>query len=275
MLLALPQDLPLAEDQLKTRVAFVTGASRGVGRGVAAALAAAGFRVFATGRRIHDADLPDTVVRLRCDHIRDEDTAASFSRLAAETGRLDVLVNNAWGGYERMVEGGQFTWMLPFWEQPSHRWTSMMDAGVRAAFVASSYAARVMVPQRQGLIVNIGFWAAQKHLGNTIYGVSKAATDKMTADMAHELRPHNVAAVSLYPGLVRTESVLAAAEGGWLNLSNSESPEFIGRVIASLADDPALMERTGQVLIAARLALELGVSDIDGRQPVPLTLETV
>jgi dehydrogenase/reductase SDR family protein 1 len=150
-----------------------------------------------------------------------------------------------------------------------------MDAGVRAALVASSYAARVMVPQRHGLIVNISFWAAQKHLGNTIYGVSKAATDKMTADMAHELRPHNVAAVSLYPGLVRTESVLAAAEGGWLNLSNSESPEFIGRVIASLVDDPAMMERSGRVLVAAKLALELGVSDIDGRQPAPLTLETV
>ena len=275
MLLALPQDMPLAEDQLKTRVAFVTGASRGVGRGVAVALAAAGFRVFATGRSIDAADLPGAVVRLRCDHTSDDDTAAAFSRLAAESGRLDVLVNNAWVGYERMVEDGQFTWMVPFWEQPSHRWTSMMDAGVRAAFVASSYAARVMVPQRHGLIVNISFWAAQKRLGNTIYGVAKAATDKMTADMAHELRPHNVAVVSLYPGLVRTESVLAAAEGGWLNLSNSENPEFIGRVIASLADDPKLMERTGQVLVAAAAALELGVSDIDGRQPVPLTLETV
>ena len=264
-----------APSQSKTRLALVTGASRGVGRGVATALAAAGFHVFATGRSIDSANLPDAVVRLRCDHTRDEDTAAVFSRLAAETGWLDVLVNNAWGGYERMVEGGQFTWMLPFWEQPSHRWTSMMDAGVRATFVASSYAARVMVPQRHGLIVNISFWAAQKRLGNTIYGVAKAATDKMTADMAHELRPHNVAVVSLYPGLVRTESVLAAAEGGWLNLSNSESPEFIGRVIASLADDPALMERTGQVLVAARLALELGVSDIDGRQPVPLTLATL
>src|SRR5260370_36444690 len=97
----------------------------------------------------------------------------------------------------------------------------------------------------------------------------------MTADMAQELRPHNVAAVSLYPGLVRTESVLAAAEGGWLNLSNSESPEFIGRVIAALADDPKLMERTGQVVVAAKVAAELGVSDIDGRQPVPLTLETL
>src|SRR5713226_1855420 len=121
------------------RVALVTGASRGVGRGVATALAAAGFHVFTTGRSIDSADLPDAVVRLRCDHTRDDDTAAAFSRVAAETGRLDVLVNNAWGGYERMVENGQSTWGLPSWEQPGHRRPSMMDAGVRAAFVASSY----------------------------------------------------------------------------------------------------------------------------------------
>lgn len=257
------------------RAALVTGASRGVGRGVATALAAAGFRVFATGRSIDAADLPDAAVRLRCDHTRDDDTAAAFTRAAAEAGRLDVLVNNSWGGYERMVEDGQFTWAVPFWEQAGHRWTSMMEAGVRAAFVASSHAARLMVKQRSGLIVNISSWAARKHVGNTIYGVAKAATDKMAADMAHELKPYNVAAVALYPGLVRTESVLAAAEGGWFDLSNSESPEFIGLVIASLADDPALMERSGQVLIAAKLALELGVKDIDGRQPVPLTLETI
>jgi NAD(P)-dependent dehydrogenase (short-subunit alcohol dehydrogenase family) len=132
-----------------------------------------------------------------------------------------------------------------------------------------------MVPNRRGLIVNISFWPAQKYIGNTIYGVSKAATDKLTSDMAHELRPHNVAVVSLYPGLVRTEAVLAAAEGGWLDLSNSESPEFLGRVVAALARDPALMERSGKVLVAAEIAAEFGVSDVDGRQPKPLTLENV
>jgi NAD(P)-dependent dehydrogenase (short-subunit alcohol dehydrogenase family) len=128
-----------------------------------------------------------------------------------------------------------------------------------------------MVPNKQGLIVNISHWAAQKHIGNTIYGVSKAATDKMTADMAHELRPHNVAVVSLYPGMVRTEAVMAAAQ--WLDLSNSESPEFLGLVIAALRRDSKLMERTGGVSVAAALALEYGVSDTDGKQPVPLTLE--
>lgn len=98
--------------------------------------------------------------------------------------------------------------------------------------------------------------------------------DKMSADIAHELQPHNVAAVSLYPGMVRTEAVLAAAAGGWLDISNSESPEFIGRVIAALFAEPDLMRRSGQVLVAAQLAIELGVLDIDGRQPAPLTLET-
>ncbi|MBI1786477.1 MAG: SDR family NAD(P)-dependent oxidoreductase [Acidobacteria bacterium] len=257
------------------RSALVTGASRGVGRGAAIGLAEAGFQVFATGRGIDSADLPDAIVRIRCDHLRDEETVAAFHRVAAEAQDLDVLVNSAWGGYERMVENGSFTWSVPFWEQPSHRWTGMMDAGVRSAFVAASHAARMMTPRRRGLIVNISFWAAQKHIGNVIYGVSKAATDKMTSDMAHELRAHQVAIVSLYPGLVRTEAVMQAAEGGWLDLSNSESPQFIGRVVAALAADPAIMERTGQVLVAAAVAAEFGVSDVDGRRPAPLTLETV
>jgi dehydrogenase/reductase SDR family member 1 len=181
----------------------------------------------------------------------------------------------AWGGYERMVDEGAFTWLLPFWEQPLHRWTSMIDTGVRGAFIASAHAARMMVPQRRGAIVNISFWAAQKYIGNAIYGVSKAATDKLTADMAHDLRPHGVAVVSLYPGMVRTESVLAAAAQGWLDLSNSESPEFIGRVTAALAGAPDLMEYSGRVVVAAEFARRHGIVDIDGRQPVPLTLQTV
>jgi NAD(P)-dependent dehydrogenase (short-subunit alcohol dehydrogenase family) len=123
--------------------------------------------------------------------------------------------------------------------------------------------------------VNISHWAAQKRIGNTIYGISKAATDKMTADMANELRPHGIAVVSLYPGLVRTELVMAAAAGGWFDLANSESPEFSGRVIASLARDPRLMERSGKVWVAAALAQEYDVSDVDGKRPAPLTLETV
>jgi dehydrogenase/reductase SDR family member 1 len=252
-------------------VALVTGASRGVGRGVAIALAEAGFQVFATGRSIASVDLPPAIHRITCDHLDDSQTRAAFEQIAASAGSLDILVNSAWGGYERMLEDGQFTWPLPFWEQPLHRWTSMLDAGVRAAYVAASLAAPRMIAQGQGLIVNISYWAARKPMGNVIYGVSKAATDKLTADMAHELRPHGVSAISLYPGLVRTEAVLGS---GWFDLSNSESPEFIGRVIAALWRDPAMAERSGQVLVAAAVAGELGVQDVDGKQPRPLTLET-
>jgi dehydrogenase/reductase SDR family protein 1 len=255
--------------------ALVTGASRGVGRGIAAALHDHGYTVYATGRTIASANLPDGVIRLICDHLHDDETAAVFERIASDRGSLDVLVNSAWGGYERMVENGQFTWPAPFWQQPAHRWTAMMDAGVRAAFVSASHAARLMAPTRAGLIVNISFWAAQKHIGNVLYGVSKAATDKLSADMAHELRPHGVAVVSLYPGLVRTEAVLEAAAAGWLDLSNSESPEFLGRVIAALAGHSSTLDRSGRALVAAAIAREFGIRDIDGREPTPLTLETV
>jgi NAD(P)-dependent dehydrogenase (short-subunit alcohol dehydrogenase family) len=256
-------------------IALVTGASRGVGRGAAIGLAEAGFAVFATGRSVDSSDLPPSVVRVRCDHCVDGDTARVFEQIAELGEGLDILVNSAWGGYERMVENGQFTWGIPFWQQPVHRWHSMMDAGVRAAFFTSAKAAPIMIARGRGLIVNISFWAAQKYVGNSIYGISKAATDKMSSDMAHELRKSGVAVVSLYPGLVRTEAVMEAARGGWLDISNSESPEFIGSVVAALNDDPRLMERSGQVVVAAQLAQELGVRDIDGRQPTPLTLGSV
>jgi dehydrogenase/reductase SDR family protein 1 len=187
---------------------MVTGASRGVGRGVAISLAAAGFDVFATGRTVQTADLPPAVHRIGCDHLNDAETSAAFDEVRAKTGAMDVLVNSAWGGYERMLENGEFTWPLPFWEQPLHRWTSMLDAGVRAAFVASSLAAKMMIARGDGftgsgLIVNISYWAARKPMGNVIYGVSKAATDKMTADMARELLAYGISVISLYPGLVR------------------------------------------------------------------------
>lgn len=254
--------------------AVVTGASRGVGRGVAIALADAGYHVFATGRSITTSNLPSAIVRVPADHLDDNQTAGVFAQVSAYDKGLDVLVNSSWGGYERMVEHGAFTWTLPFWEQPVHRWTSMMDAGVRAAWICSAHAARLMMPAGRGLIANISFWPAQKYIGNTIYGVAKAATDKLTADTADELRKHHVAVVSLYPGLVRTESVLEAAAQGWLNLSNSESPEFIGRVVAGLARDPDIMALSGQVVVAAAYAQQRSIADIDGRQPVPLTLQT-
>ena len=260
--------------KLNGKVAFVTGAGRGVGKGIALELVEAGAKVYITGRSVEDMKYIDGKgVAVKCDHRDDAQVEAVFNRVAGEDGRLDILVNNVWGGYENMIENGQFTWPLPFWQQPVWRWDAMFQAGVRAHYVASRLAARMMVAARRGLIVNISFWAAQKHIGNVAYGVSKAATDKLTADMAKELKEHGVAAVSLYPGLVRTEKVMEAA--AWLDLSNSESPRFIGRAVVALAGDENVMERTGEVLIAARLAEDYGFADIDGKRPRPLTLEQV
>jgi NAD(P)-dependent dehydrogenase (short-subunit alcohol dehydrogenase family) len=259
---------------LNGKVALVTGAGRGVGKGIALGLVEAGATVYITGRSAEDMRyLSGGGAGIVCDHRDDAQVESAFRRVVEEQGRLDVLANNVWGGYENMVEGGEFTWPRPFWQQPLWRWDAMFAAGVRAHYVASVFAARTMVERRNGLIVNISFWAAQRHVGNVPYGVSKAATDKLTADAAHELKEHNVAVVSLYPGLVRTEKVMEAS--AFLDLSNSESPQFIGRAVAALAADPNVMEKSGRVCVAAALALEYGFTDIDGKQPRPLTLESL
>jgi dehydrogenase/reductase SDR family protein 1 len=259
---------------LDTHIAVVTGGTKGVGRGVAVALAQAGARVFATGRSADEtAPSDDSITRLRCDHRDDAAVDAVFARVLSEAGAIDILVNNVWGGYDDMMENGEFTWPKPFWEQPLWRWDAMFHAGVRAHYRASQLAARAMVARQRGLIVNISHWAAQKHIGNVAYGVSKAATDKLTSDTAFELKPHGVAVVSLYPGMVRTEKVMEAAQ--WLDLSNSESPEFIGRAVAALAGDRDVLRHTGQVLVAAALAKDYGFADVDGRRPRPLTIADV
>jgi len=278
-------------DSLKNCVALVTGASRGVGKGVALGLGEAKATVYVTGRTVIPAtgpmDLPGTIgetadevsrlggmgIPVRCDHTDDHQVEALFARIDTEQSKLDVLVNCVWGGYERMFDNNEFTWPDPFWMQPLWRWDAMFNAGLRAHYVASTLAAKRMVAQGSGLIINISFWAAQKRIGNVAYGVSKAATDKMTADMAEELEPHGVAVICLYPGLVRTESVMRAAE--FFDLSNSESPQFIGRAVAALASDPEVIKRTGTVCVAAALAQEYGFADIDGKQPVPLSIKDV
>ena len=218
-------------ETLEGHVAVVTGGTFGVGRGVARALADAGARVFVTGRSVGDgASIDDDITGIRCDHRLDAEVTAAFERVARETHGIDILVNNVWGGYERMVEDGAFTWGKPFWEQPLWRWDAMFSAGVRAHYHASQLAARTMVASRRGLIVNISTW-------------------------------------------VRTEKVMEAA--AWLDLTNSESPEFIGRAVAALAGDPDVMRHTGTVLVAASVAAEYGFTDIDGKTPRPLTLADV
>lgn len=274
---------------LRGKVAVVTGASRGVGKGIALGLGEAGATVYVTGRTLKEktdaGKLGGTVmgtaeavtgiggngIGIQCDHSDDTQVEAVFERIARESKQIDVLVNNAWAGYENMREGRRFTYFKPFWEQPFWRWDAMFDAGVRAAYTASAFAARLMIKKKRGLIVNISFWSAQVYMSNTQYGVSKAAVDKMSEYMAHELKKFNVAVVSLYPGLVRTESVLRNAKH--FDMSNSESPQFIGRVVAALAADPDIMKKSGRVLVAAQQALEYGIQDIDGKQPRALTLK--
>jgi NAD(P)-dependent dehydrogenase (short-subunit alcohol dehydrogenase family) len=210
-------------------------------------------------------------IGIPCDHRDDDQVEAAFEQIAKQGRKIDILVNNAWGGYEKMREGRVFTYLKPFWEQPFWRWDAMFDAGARAAYTSSALAARMMTKKKSGLIVNISFWAAQVYLGNTQYGAAKAAVDKMSEYMAHELRKFNVVVISLYPGLVRTESIMKNAKH--FDMSNSESPQFIGRVVAALATDPHIMKKSGKVLVAAQEALEYGIQDIDGKQPKPLTIK--
>jgi dehydrogenase/reductase SDR family member 1 len=259
---------------LSGRVAVVTGATKGIGRGVASELAQQGARVYVTGRSAPDQERVDErTTAIRCDHTVDAQVDAAFARILEDCTAIDILVNSVWGGYERMIDNGEFTWPKPFWQQPLWRWDAMFSAGVRAHYRASQLAAPTMVAQQRGLIVNISHWAAQKYIGNVAYGVSKAATDKMVADMAIELKRHGVVVVSLYPGMVRTEKVMEAAQ--WLDLSNSESPEFIGRAVAALATDPDVIRHTGHTLVAAAIAKDSGFTDIDGKSPRPLTLADV
>src|SRR5262249_58984538 len=137
-------------------------------------LATRGARVFVTGRSAPDFErLEEGTTGVRCDHRQDAEVEAAFRRIGDEAGTIDILVNSVWGGYERMIDGGEFTWSKPFWEQPLWRWDAMFAAGVRAYYHASQLAARTMIPRRRGLIVNISFWAAQKHIGNVAYGVAK------------------------------------------------------------------------------------------------------
>jgi dehydrogenase/reductase SDR family member 1 len=277
---------------LKGKIALVTGASRGIGKGIALGLGENGATVYVTGRTTAGGtgvqglegsidecaeainEIGGIGFALRCDHTDDSEAKEIFDRIWEKEQRLDILVNNVWGGYECMFnDHGEYIWEKPFWEQPIEQWELMFSAGVRAHYIASRHAAEIMAKQKHGLIVNLSHWAARKYSGNVCYGISKAATDKLTSDSAHDLQLFNVSVISLYPGLVRTERVMRASE--FLDLSNSESPQYIGRVIAALFTDPALMGKSGNTFVAAQLGSKYGISDIDGKIPKPLSVDDI
>jgi NAD(P)-dependent dehydrogenase (short-subunit alcohol dehydrogenase family) len=265
---------------LAGRVALVTGASRGIGKGIALELGAAGATVYVTGRTLEAGKhpLPGTVgatadevsrlggrgIAVACDHRDDAAVARLFERVADEQGgRLDVLVNNAFLIPKELTSG------KPFWECPLSNWDDMVGVGTRSAYVASWHAARLMVPRRRGLVANVSSSGAQEYAWHVAYGVGKCALDRFTADAAHELRKHGVAVVSLWPGLVLTERLEGAARAGipGLDFSRAESPRFTGRAVAALAADPEALRWTGRALAVRELAEGYGFTDVDGRLP--------
>jgi dehydrogenase/reductase SDR family member 1 len=263
--------------RLDDTVALVTGASRGVGKGIALALGEAGATVYVTGRSVAGeptTSLPGTLDEtaaeagaraIRCDHRDDDSVRAAFERIEGDAGRLDLLVNNVWGGYELLHEGQYETFGGPFWEAPLTIWDGMFSAGVRAHYVASTLAVPLMLGRGRGLIVNVSSFAAANPKEVVPLGVAKAATDHLSALMAEHLRDHGIAVVSLYPGLVRTEGILKWKD--YVDLSNSESPWFVGRAVAALAADEDVLARTGQTLVVAELAEEYDFTDADGARP--------
>jgi NAD(P)-dependent dehydrogenase (short-subunit alcohol dehydrogenase family) len=242
-------------------VALVTGASRGIGRGVAVALGEAGATVYVTGRSAVEetARLVDAAggrgVAAECDHRDDEAVAAVFARVVHEAGRLDLLVNNA----TALPDLALLFSDNPFWELPVRLWDDLTTVGLRSHFVAAQHAVAIMLRQRRGLVVNISSAGAATKIGIVPYGVAKAGLDHMSREMAQELEGTGVVVVSLWPPPTRTEGMLADA--GNTNTGSWSSPEFTGRVIAALADDPELIQRSGKVLRVRELARDLAVAD--------------
>jgi NAD(P)-dependent dehydrogenase (short-subunit alcohol dehydrogenase family) len=266
---------------LSGKVAIVTGASRGIGKGIAVALGATGATVYVTGRTVTPGSypLPGTVgetaeevgrrggigVPVRVDHADDDQVAALFEQVRNEQGRLDLLVNNAFALPEDLTESG------PFWEKPLSHW-DMVDVGVRSNYVAARHAANMMVPQQSGLIVAISGYAAVTYTYGVVFGMCKTAVDRMARDMAVELEPHNVASLSLWQGLTFTEraqrNLRRSPEMTTQTVTDPAvgcSPEFPGRVIAALAADPNVMKRSGGTFITAEVARDYGITDVDGK----------
>jgi dehydrogenase/reductase SDR family protein 1 len=258
-------------------IAIVTGASRGVGKGIALGLGEAGATVYVTGRSVDRGELPGTIgetaeqvtalggkgIAVRCDHAIDDEVKELIARVEREAGGIDVLVNNAFA-----IPDGKLT--APFWELPLSHWDTLHRVGLRSHYVASWFAAPKMVAKKSGLIVNVSSFGAKIYAVNVPYGVGKAGVDRMTRDMGKELAAHGVTVVSLWPGIVKTERLELEADRLAFDTSKGESPTFSGRAVAALANDPKRIEKTGQALVVAELALAYGFTDVDGSQPASL-----
>jgi NAD(P)-dependent dehydrogenase (short-subunit alcohol dehydrogenase family) len=262
-------------------VAVVTGASRGAGKGIAIALGAEGATVYVTGRTVKEGDaaLPGTVaataeavtraggegVAVACDHALDKQVEKLFARIKREQkGRLDILVNNATFLHDKLIEKG------PFWEKPLDM-VDILDVGLRSAYVASWYAAPLMAARKNGLIAFTSSFGASCYMHGPGYGAQKAGVDKFAKDMAVDLRPFNVATVSIWMGMLKTDRTKRVMDtepqkyaGFW---EIAETPEFTGRLVSAIYRDPKRAEKSGQVLIGAEAAQEYGITDEGGRQP--------
>lgn len=261
-------------------VALVTGASRGAGAGIARALGSHGCTVYVTGRTrsgdgsSHNGTIDETAaqvnatggrgIAVRVDHGNDNDVNALFDRIRDEQGRLDILVNNA------AIIRDEMMGRTKFWEEPLNV-VDTLDVGVRSSYVATVYAAPLMLPQRKGLVAFSSSSGSVHYAFGPAYGVPKAATDKMAADMAYDFREFGIAAVSIWMGSLLTDRVrqiiASKPEKFGHILETAETPEFTGHVIWALYNDPELMELSGQTLIGAELAVKYGIEDQNGRQP--------
>ena len=269
---------------LRNRVALVTGGSRGVGKGVAVGLGEAGATVIVTARTRNSGDsdwpgsLDETIeainaaggkgVGMLCDHSDDDEVQAVFDRIGRDYGRVDVLVNNVFAAPNVMPVN------VPFWQIPMSIWDTMQRVGLRSHLVASRLAVPLMLPLGKGLIVNTSSGGGIRYTFNVAFGVQKAGVDRMARDMAHELRGYGIAAVSIWPGYIKSEKLVAQPDRvppalAKLIAERGETPQFVGRAVAALAADPAVMEKTGQILLASELAHEYAFTDVDGKIPPP------
>jgi len=266
--------------KIDRKVAIVTGASRGAGRGIAAALGAEGWRVYVTGRTLVEgaAPLPGTIgaaaegvtaaggegIPVQVDHADADAIAALFERVRVESGRLDILVNNVAAIHDDLIAPG------PFWEK-SPELVNLLDVGLRSHYLASWHAAPMMVQQGRGLIAFTSSFGSVCYMHGPAYGAQKAGVDKFAADMGVDFQGTGVAAVSLWMGPLLTErsrkSLAERPEQYEAFMANAETPEFNGRLIHALYEDPNLHALNGQTLIGAELAERYGITEAEGRRP--------